>query len=79
MAMPAQINPTFIWDWEAIESGKKAFDEKEFEKIPNFLIDKIKQSDEYKKFATVSAHSNDSEDSVQQNTVDAGPVSEDES
>jgi len=51
MEMPAAVNPVIIWDWEAIESGESPFDKEVWEKIPNFLRNKIQESEEYKKFA----------------------------
>ena len=51
MEIPAGINPMFIWDWERIESGEETFDKEKWEKIPNFLKTKLRESEEYKKFA----------------------------
>jgi hypothetical protein len=50
MECPPQINPSLIWDWEEI-ANTKVFDKEKWEKIPNFVKEKIKTSEEYAKFA----------------------------
>lgn len=47
---PAQINESYVWDWEPIMEGKKTFDKEHFEKMPKWLQDKVKTSAEFKKF-----------------------------
>ena len=51
MDIPENINPYFVWDWEAIESGAEKFDQEKFDLIPNFIQEKIKGSLEYAKYA----------------------------
>lgn len=48
---PAAMNPPFIWDWEPVVTGKKQFNTTEFEKMPKWLQEKVKGSEEYKKYA----------------------------
>lgn len=78
MEMPDQLNPTFIWDWEAIESGETKFDPAKFAKIPNFLKDKIKSSDEYKKHGFEEGQAETATGTAAAASEDAGPVSEDD-
>lgn len=77
MEMPAQLNPTFIWDWESIESGETTFDPEKFDKVPNFLKDKIRDSEEYKKFGREASESAPATETTP--TAEAsGPVSDDD-
>ena len=46
---PPMINPPMIWDWDEVaESG--TFDAEKFMKIPKWLRNKMKESEEFKKF-----------------------------
>ena len=81
MEMPAAINPMFIWDWERIESGEEIFDKEKWEKIPNFLKKKIRESEEYKKYAPKDLDNDSataSPEAAAASAVAAGPVSEEE-
>lgn len=44
MQMPEKVNEAFIWDWD---EQIKNFNAKMFSKIPNWLADKTKGSDQY--------------------------------
>lgn len=76
MEMPAQLNPTFIWDWEAIESGETTFDPEKFAKVPNFLKDKIKESEEYKKWGREPGE--EASATTAPVAEESGPVSDDD-
>ena len=85
MAIPDQINPTMIWDWEAIESGEEVFDKEKWERIPNFIKDKMRDSEEFKKFAPAGLESEngnnqpaESAQSSQPAAADNKPVTDDE-
>lgn len=51
MECPAQINESYVWDWEPIVEGRKPFDKAHFEKMPNWIQEKIKTSNEFKRYA----------------------------
>ena len=50
MDCPAQINESYLWDWEPIIDGHKTFDRAHFEKMPKWLQEKIKTSEEFKRY-----------------------------
>lgn len=82
MECPAQINEPFIWDWEKIESKAEAFSTEKWDRIPNFIQDKMKESEEYKRFAPGTVD-NDSGADQSSGTTSAptpipGPVSNEE-
>lgn len=80
MEMPAQVNPSFIWDWEPIEEGREEFSLEKWELIPNFLKDKIKTSEEFQKYGAkyFNADNTPSTSATQAPTGGQGTVSNDE-
>lgn len=51
MECPPVINEPFIWDWEKIENKTEPFSEEKWNKIPKFIQEKMKESEEYKRLA----------------------------
>lgn len=51
MVCPDQINESYVFDWEPMEKGEAQFDQAHFEKMPKWLQDKVKTSEEFKKYA----------------------------
>jgi len=47
MECPPQVNESYVWDWEPIVEGKKPFDRTHFEKMPKWLQEKVKTSEEF--------------------------------
>jgi len=77
MEMPEPVNPYFIWDWDKVEA--EGFKEDEWSKIPNFLKDKVKQSEEFKKFApTELGGESTTANTGTATTEQSGPVTEDD-
>jgi len=76
MPIAEGINPYFVWDWEAIESGKEAFDKEKYESIPNFIKEKMETSEEYKKFASphMTGGEGQAQTEPQQANSPSGPV-----
>lgn len=79
MAIPEQINPSLIWDWEPIEKGEKQFDKSYFELIPAFVRTKIEQSQQFQKHG-IKSDATQAEMQVQEpnEPKDQGPVTEDD-
>lgn len=47
MECPAMLNPKYVWDWE---KDGDPFQTEKFGKMPKWLQDKVRESEEYKKF-----------------------------
>jgi len=73
MPMPEQINPIFVWDWDLIATGKEPFSKDKWAKIPNFLKDKIKLSEEFKAYAPKDLDGGTSAQTTQASTQTAAP------
>jgi hypothetical protein len=82
MELPAQINPTMIWDWEAIEDGEEAFDKEKWDKIPAFIRKKMVTSEQYAKLAPKDLDSDSDSGSAETGSEpeqqDTGPVTEED-
>ncbi len=78
MEMPGPINPYFVWDWDKVVA--EGFKKEEWDKIPNFLKDKIKQSEEFQKLAPsdLGGNATAAANTTTAPVADAGPVTEDE-
>lgn len=80
MECPANINPYYIWDWEAIESGKKEFDLEEFKKMPGWLQKMCMESDQFEKYGQSPEEENNQSDNTPSDTSPPAkdePVSDD--
>lgn len=48
---PAMISKVTKWDWDAIADGTEKFEQQKFEKIPQWIREKMKTSEEFRKYA----------------------------
>jgi len=71
MDVPEMINKRQLWDWDEI--AEKGFDQEKFEEIPEFLRNKMIESEEYRRYSQTE---NISENSQARNNE---PVDNDES
>jgi len=71
MPIPEQVNPTFLWDWDIVEA--EGFSQEEFDKIPNFLQEKIKGSEEYRRIVGNEAPAANVTEASAQGQVDQDP------
>lgn len=60
MKCPPMITHKLVWDWDLIAEGVEKFDEEVFAKIPKFIQEKMRLSDEYRKYS--KPHQEDSEE-----------------
>lgn len=72
MTVPPQINPTFEFTLET-------FDQKKFDSLPDFLKDKIRKSDEYKRLTQPHNHEMVGQDGPPVFTDEPLPPTEDDS
>lgn len=49
MPIPKQINPTLYWDWDIIAT--EGWNQEDWERIPAFIRTKMKESEEFKRYA----------------------------
>jgi hypothetical protein len=73
---PALQNPKFVWDWDEVK--KTGFDVEKWKLIPAFIQKQMIESEEYKKFAPANlSQSQESNQSVEPQSIPPSPVSED--
>jgi hypothetical protein len=76
MTCPKMMNPPMLWDWEPIISGKEEFDEEKFNKIPSWIQNQIKESEEFKKYGRTSEEPNQQSETDFAQEEDNEPLSE---
>jgi hypothetical protein len=71
MAIPKQINPDLVWDWDLVAAN--GFNKEAWKKIPKFIRGKMVDSEEFKQYAPADvkseAGSSNSQAGTQQTTT----------